>query len=143
MDEAKTVRGRSKGKPESTTPKLRECRYCKGKFEVNPAFHWKEFCNDTHRKLFWRYGSQSIGKLAERIERDMRKLIAAELAPLRARLDALETPLEWANRELAKRGGADEWPDPEAGEPANLPWDEIDAARREHETRAKRGGVGA
>ena len=44
--------------------------------------------------MFWKYGSQSIGKVAERIERDLRKLIAAEVAPLRARLDALDSRLE-------------------------------------------------
>ena len=90
MDAKKQSSGRSNGKAESTPLEIRKCRYCKAKFEVNPQFPHKQFCKETHRKLYWRYGSQSIGKVAERIERDMRKLIASELAAVHARLDALE-----------------------------------------------------
>ena len=130
VDAKKQSRGRSNGKPEPTPLEIRQCRYCKGKFEVDPQFPHKQFCKESHRKLYWKYGSQSIGKVAERIERDMRKLIAAELAGLRADIAALRLDLELM-RESEKA-----WNDPESGEPASIDWEAIDCANE----RAKRGG---
>lgn len=111
MDAVKKLRRRNSTQLEPTTPEIRKCQYCKGQFEVNPQFPHKQFCKESHRKLFWKYGSQSVGKLAERIERDMRKLIATEqravlceMVRLRARLDALEHAAE-VEREITNNAG--------------------------------------
>lgn len=97
MDGNSARRGRQQGQTEPTPREIRQCRYCKGKFEVDSKHPNKEFCSDSHRKLHWRYGSLSIGKVAARVERDVRKFVEkemrpllAEIARLRARLDALE-----------------------------------------------------
>jgi len=68
----------------------RRCRYCKAVFEVDPKFVHKQFCKESHRKLYWKYGAWSVGKIAERTLRDAQKLMEAEIAPLRARVEALE-----------------------------------------------------
>ena len=102
VDAKQQSRGRNVNGAVSATPEIRSCRYCKAKFEVDPRFPHKEFCKETHRKLYWRYGSQSITKCAERIERDMRKLIEAEVKLLRLRMDALA---ERIARMDAQRGG--------------------------------------
>jgi hypothetical protein len=99
MAEDKHVRGRSKPTSRPTTPEIRLCRYCKAKFDIDPAFHWKEFCCDSHRKLFWRYGSQSVGKLAERMERNVRKAVGAEVAALCKRIEAMEPELAKAREQ--------------------------------------------
>lgn len=93
MDDNSLRRGRQNGsKPTSTakTPEVRACRYCRAKFDVDPKHPNKEFCKDSHRKLAHRYGALSIGKIAERTIRDARKMIEAEVAPLRTRVEALE-----------------------------------------------------
>lgn len=83
VDVKSAVRGRGTAKREPSTLEIRQCRYCKGKFEVDPKFPHKMFCCESHRKLYWRYGSQSIGKVAQRIERDMHKMVEAAVKPLR------------------------------------------------------------
>lgn len=84
------IQGRSNGKQEHTPRQIRQCRYCKAKFEVDPRYGWKEFCKESHRKLYWKYGSLSIGKVAERVQRDVLKAVHAEVEPLRARVAELE-----------------------------------------------------
>ena len=84
----------------SKSPEIRACAYCRAKFEVNPLFPRKRFCKDTCRKLSHRYGSMAVGKIAEKTIRDVHKLFEKELAPLRARVEALE---EWAD--LSARTG--------------------------------------
>ena len=108
MDAVNTLRGRGAGSASSSTaktPETRLCGYCKGKFGVDPKFPHKKFCSDTHRKLAHRYGALSIGKIAERTMRDARKMLEAELMPLRDqlqkisdRLDALEAWVDLSAR---------------------------------------------
>ena len=97
MDAVKNLRGRNGATTPAGIPKrakLPTCGYCRAVLIVDPKFPHKKFCNDTHRKLFHRYGSLSIGKIAERTIRDARKMIEAEVAPLRARVEALERAAE-------------------------------------------------
>lgn len=108
MDAVKNLRGRSGTTVPvdgSKSPITRTCGYCKGKFDVDPKFPHKKFCSDTHRKLAHRYGALSIGKIAERTMRDARKMLEAELMPLRDqlqkisdRLDALEAWVDLSAR---------------------------------------------
>lgn len=69
-----------------------KCRYCKAIFDIDPRHPNKEFCKEGHRKLFWRYGQHSVTKLAERMQRENKKLIASELKAARRelKLDAAE-----------------------------------------------------
>lgn len=93
VDAVNRLRRRKEPTPESSGPEIRSCRYCKAKFEVNPRFPHKEFCREAHRKLYWKYGAHSVGKVAQRIERDMRKLIKSEVDAafllLQSRIDAV------------------------------------------------------
>jgi hypothetical protein len=79
---------------DAKSEKAATCGYCKAILVIDPKFPHKKFCNDTHRKLFWKYGSMSVGKVAERMMRDVRKMVSAEikaeLAPLLERIEELE-----------------------------------------------------
>jgi hypothetical protein len=72
-----------RGKSKQSYP-ARKCKYCRGLFI--PFQKHQEFCVDTHRKLYWKYGTIPFEKLSRRLELK----IESELAPLRARVDALE-----------------------------------------------------
>ena len=103
MDAVNTLRRRKDPTPESSGPEIRACRYCKTKFEVNPRFPHKEFCRESHRKLYWKYGAHSVGKVAQRIERDMRKLIKAEVD---AAVLLLQSRIDAVAERVARGGGA-------------------------------------
>jgi hypothetical protein len=76
------------------TPQSCKCRYCKAVFDFDPLHPNKQFCKEAHQKLFWRYGSLSIGKLAERMQRQNQKLIAAEMQAMRAEMDVLTEAMQ-------------------------------------------------
>lgn len=90
VDGMKERHGRHDGKRESSLVEIRNCRYCKAKFELDPRHPNKEFCKEGHRKLYWRYGSLSVTKVAERMQRETAKMLMRELTPLRARVAELE-----------------------------------------------------
>ena len=83
VDGVKQHKGRQQGDLGHGTPQTRFCRYCKAKFDVDPKHPNKEFCLETHRKLFWRYGQHSVEKVARRMERSLRKWMDVELKKIR------------------------------------------------------------
>lgn len=67
---------------------MRTCRYCRGKFR--PKRDDQVFCTADHRKRYWQYGALPFDKLIARVERNLRAIVAGELAPLADRLAVLE-----------------------------------------------------
>lgn len=62
----------------------KQCRYCRAKFR--PTRNTQRFCKPDHRKAFFRYGGLPYDKLRDQMRRD----IAAELAPLREAIQQIE-----------------------------------------------------
>jgi hypothetical protein len=66
----------------------KHCKNCDGVFK--PVREWQEFCDKygkgACKKQFWRAGGVSVGRLRPIIA----EMIAAELAPLLKRLQAIE-----------------------------------------------------
>lgn len=100
---------RDHAKPKSGAVVKSSCRYCHRPFTKNKPN--QEFCCGDHRAAFWKHGSLTYEQIWAQFERK----IAAELAPLRARLDATEESLRQINLRdglavmvpdmYAKRGG--------------------------------------
>lgn len=68
-------------KKQEAEPASRQCRYCSLPFvPIRPN---QTFCSRAHNKAFWQHGTLPFEKLVLKIDRDL-------VAPLRARLDALE-----------------------------------------------------
>lgn len=65
-------------------PECKLCKNCGGRFR--PRVPWQECCSDDCRKKFWKYR----GPAAAQLQDYTRKEIARQLAPLLARLAALE-----------------------------------------------------
>lgn len=71
-------------------PSYKRCKYCRARFEVKRTSGKPQaFCSATHRKLYWQYGALPFHKTIERIEKQTRAILAAELAPLKITLTAL------------------------------------------------------
>lgn len=106
VDGMKQHLGRHSGAGSDTIPEIRLCRYCKGKFNVDPRHPNKEFCTENHRKLHHRYGSLSIGKIAARMERKLvnqMDLIAAGIEnSIHERLGRIEELLTEARAESSQ-----------------------------------------
>ena len=87
MDGKPHSRGRlvSGSNPDTLNPEnLPRCKYCKALFRPLPNNAKKQtFCCESHRKMHWKYGAMSIGKLASRIERNMKKYIESEMRTAR------------------------------------------------------------
>lgn len=127
----------------------RKCRYCKGLFI--PFQKSQLFCTESHRKLYWKYGTIPFEKLARRLGLRFEN----EVEPLRARVAELERLVTEAraesSRALYQVGQLEEAArvareianDPDAGEPACIDWESIDRANREAETRKSGGGAAA
>jgi len=92
-----------------STPR-KKCRFCKGLFTPNPKQARHDFCQPSCRKDFYKYGAFPAAKFKADIEKRVAKRIAAEIAPLRARVEALE--------HLGRRTHSilpENWIDPETG----------------------------
>ena len=113
-------------------PQRKRCKFCRGFFTPNPNQARHDFCRDECRKNFHKYGALPLAKLKADLTREFARMIAAELAPLRADIAGLRLDLE------LMRESANVRDDPEAGEPASIDWESIDRANE----RAKRGGAG-
>ena len=74
----------------------RRCRYCKGLFI--PFQKSQLFCTESHRKLYWKYGTIPFEKLARRLELRFEN----EVAPLRARVAELEGLVTEARAESSR-----------------------------------------
>ena len=139
VDAVKQPIGHSKGRGESTTPQIRQCRYCKGRIEVDPKFPHKTFCRDECRKSFHRYGALPVVKLQQNFAKTVNKLgdrMDRELTPVRQQLAILEGALKTTGllmRELNQRI--------EALERADLTQRAIERVLRGENT--KRGGGAA
>lgn len=102
MDGKNTRRGCTETAVAASTsgkPETKQCPYCKGRFQVDQKHPNKKFCSQSHQKLYWAYGSVSIGKVAKRIERDFRKLVEKETKALRVELAALRARLDMGSGE--------------------------------------------
>ena len=101
---------------------MKRCKYCKVRFKPRSDHHGRtqECCTPDHRKLYHKHGGLQFDKLIARILKD--KAIKA----LVQRIEDLEAA---AKRREEREN---EWPDPEAHEPACIDWESIDRARAAH-----------
>jgi hypothetical protein len=69
----------------------RKCKLCKLPFVPTTKnaknADGQEFCQDAHRKEFWKYGSLPMAKMMARIEKRCREIAREELALFEQRLD--------------------------------------------------------
>ncbi len=98
------------GKVSESGESRKRCKFCRGFFTPNPNQARHDFCRDECRKNFHKYGALPLAKLKADLTREFSRLIAAEIAPLRARLDGLDAiALSMGWRVIAggdaKRGG--------------------------------------
>ena len=68
--------------------KPRKCKYCRMEFQ--PKQKHQEFCEPSHKKMFWKRGSLPFQKMMDAARREARLIVETALAPLRARVEALE-----------------------------------------------------
>lgn len=67
--------------PPKAKLKPRQCRYCKARFTPRrPQDADQRFCSPTHRKAFHKYGGLPFDKLLDRMRKEVRAMIRAELA---------------------------------------------------------------
>lgn len=125
MDGANNRLGRRNGQAgvqvSDSTPGRKRCKFCRGFFTPNPNQARHDFCRDECRKNYHKYGALPLAKLKADLTRELSRIVAAELEPLRLRLDALE------------RGGL----------PDNINWEGIAKINALVESLAKRGGGAA
>lgn len=71
--------------PNSPALKARRCRYCKASFRPRRTQDAEQrFCSPTHRKAFHKYGGLPFDKLMDRVRRELREIVRAEIGTQQA-----------------------------------------------------------